>query len=139
MHCYKFTGLMLPEFILLKRAANIAWPTNRPTYLLRPEYEDIIYFNDALPYGLALRIDQSSILPRILLKVHHLNKHKVELPDVVNIWIEPGYRVVKNGRVVWEGKSAEEMVSFVIEGVKKRVKKLAFSLDRIPENEVLRK
>lgn len=124
------TGFMLPEFTSLKEAASIAWPTDRPTYLLRPEYADVIYSNDALPYGLSLRVSQSCIIPRIILRVYRKDKYKADFPDVIDIWIEPGYKIFKQGRVIWKGVSTDEMVSFVVDGIMRRVEKTGLLLQR---------
>lgn len=112
---------MTKEFELLKSAARQLWPPKLPTYILRPEHDAIIYYSEISP-GIYLYMTKAEIVDRIRVRVVR-NNQSIEEVDMVDIWIEPGYMVIKEGRVIWSGGVVEEMVLFVMEGVSKRVEK----------------
>jgi len=106
---------MKEEFRLLKAELNRIWPPKSATYLLNPEYDDLIYYND-IAEGIALHILRGDIVDNIWIRMRPTG-WDLEKPDFVDIMLEPGYVVKMNRGIIYINSNKYEVLGFICEGL----------------------
>lgn len=110
---------LLEEFNILKAGANLIWPPNGSTWMLRPEYDDRLYENQ-LPGNLRLYYNRTGDVPNVNIRLYPF-KNPIEKPDLVNITLRPGYTIEKQGKIIFQNPEIWDTMSFILDGLQKRV------------------